>query len=120
MEFCEIMLLYSEMQIYYPSLIAASAIYLGRTIKTGIADIEWSQTDITNMKHHKEEIIREWAFRSLVSLQPILAGEIINDGMIWSKRPGTGIPSYRMDEVIGLKAKKNIPQNVLISWDDLE
>ena len=50
--------------------------------------------------------IREWAFRSLVSLQPILEGEIITEGMIWSKRPGTGIPSYRMDEVIGLKAKK--------------
>ncbi len=55
--FCEIMLLYSEMQTYYPSLIAASAIYLGRTIKTGIVDIEWSETDIINMKHHKEEII---------------------------------------------------------------
>ena len=85
----------------------------------GVRKIEAAMGDVKKV-HHKEEIIREWAFRSLVSLQPILAGEIINDGMIWSKRPGTGIPSYRMDEVIGLKAKKNIPQNVLISWDDLE
>jgi len=40
--------------------------------------------------------------------------------MIWSKRPGTGIPSYLMDKVIGLRAKRNIPANTLLSWDDLE
>ena len=39
--------------------------------------------------------------------------------MIWSKRPGTGIPSKRMNEVIGKKAKKRIPRNTLIKWSDL-
>ena len=39
--------------------------------------------------------------------------------MVWSKRPGTGIPSYKINEVIGKKAKKDIKQNTLISWDDL-
>ncbi len=70
--------------------------------------------------HGREEQIRTWAFRSIVSLRPIKAGEKITDDMIWSKRPGTGIPSYRMDEVIGRAASRNIPQNVLISWDDLQ
>ena len=39
--------------------------------------------------------------------------------MIWSKRPGTGIPAKQMDKVIGKKVKKNISVNQLIKWSDL-
>lgn len=67
----------------------------------------------------KEDPIREWAFRSLVSLRKINIGEEITQDMIWSKRPGTGIPSHRMDEIIGKKAIKDIEYNTLISWEDL-
>lgn len=68
----------------------------------------------------KEEAIRAWAFRSVVSVKDIKKGDVITQDMVWSKRPGTGIPSYRMDEVIGKKAKKGIESNSLISFDDLE
>jgi len=70
--------------------------------------------------HNKEEKIREWAFRSIVSLQDIKKGETINGDMIWAKRPGTGIPSYKREEVIGKKVKYNIQKNTLIKWEDLE
>lgn len=67
----------------------------------------------------KEEAIRQWAFRSIVSTREIHAGETITQDMIWSKRPGTGIPSYRMPEIIGRTAKHDIACNVLISDEDL-
>ena len=67
----------------------------------------------------KEKAIREWAFRSVVSIKDIKAGEMITQDMIWSKRPGTGIPSYRMEEVLGKVAKVNIEKNTLISFDML-
>lgn len=70
--------------------------------------------------HQKEKQIREWAFRSLVSIRKISAGELITDDMVWSKRPGTGIPSYMRNKVLGLKAKKDIPKNKLLSWDEFE
>ncbi|MGA2781158.1 MAG: N-acetylneuraminate synthase family protein [Smithella sp.] len=70
--------------------------------------------------HKKEEKIREWAFRSIVSLREIKKGETIDGDMIWSKRPGTGIPSYRRNEIIGKKVKNNIQRNTLIKWEDLE
>lgn len=69
--------------------------------------------------HQREAAIRTWAFRSIISTRPISKGSIIAQEDIWSKRPGTGIPSYQMDEVIGKRAKRDIAQNVLISWDDL-
>jgi N,N'-diacetyllegionaminate synthase len=70
--------------------------------------------------HKKEVKIREWAFRSIVSLRDMKKGEIIDGDMIWSKRPGTGIPSYLRNEVIGKKVKNNIQRNTLIKWEDLE
>lgn len=70
--------------------------------------------------HGKEKQIREWAFRSIVAVKPIMPGQKITDDMIWSKRPGTGIPSYQMDEVIGKIAKKEIAPNTLLKWDDFK
>lgn len=69
--------------------------------------------------HNKETKIREWAFRSIVSLRDIEKGEIIEGDMIWSKRPGTGIPSYLRNEVIGKRAKNRIKGNTLVTWEDL-
>lgn len=69
--------------------------------------------------HQKEQDIRSWAHRSLVSLEDIPKGTKITDSMIWSKRPGTGIPAFQMDKVVGLQAKKDIKKNSLISWEDV-
>lgn len=85
----------------------------------GIRKIEKSLGSEKNI-HKKEEKIREWAFRSIVSVRNIQKGEIINGDMIWSKRPGTGIPAYKRNEIIGKKAKNNIKNNALIKWEDIE
>ena len=70
--------------------------------------------------NEKEKEIRTWALRSLVVLRDIKEGDILLENMIWSKRPGTGIPAWQMNEVIGKKAKKFIKKNSLIKWEDLE
>ncbi len=84
----------------------------------GIRKIELANKE-TKIIHDKEKDIRTWAFRSVVSLEDIAVGTVITQEMIWSKRPGTGIPSYRMDEVIGKKTNKDIKKNTLILWEDL-
>lgn len=85
----------------------------------GIRKIEVSLGD-TKKVHENELTIRQWAFRSIVSVKKIKKGEIITKDMIWSKRPGTGIPSNKMDQIIGKVAKRNIDENVLLKWDDFE
>lgn len=67
----------------------------------------------------KEEAIRQWAFRSIVTTCEIKAGTVITQEMIWSKRPGTGIPSWKMNEVIGRKSAHDISKNMLIKEEDL-
>lgn len=68
--------------------------------------------------HQKEDAIRQWAFRSIVSVCDIPKGTKITEEMIWSKRPGTGIPSWKMDSVIGKITTRDIPRNVMLAEDD--
>lgn len=70
--------------------------------------------------HAKELPIREWAFRSIVTTRDITKGSIVKSDMIWSKRPGTGIPSWKRNEVIGRRATRNIPVNTMITTQDFK
>lgn len=69
--------------------------------------------------HAQETQIRQWAFRSIVTKRNLRKGDVISENCIWSKRPGTGIPSKEMPKLIGRKVARDIPENVLLSWDDL-
>lgn len=70
--------------------------------------------------HDRERPIRTWAFRSIVTTRAVKKGERIDGNMIWSKRPGTGIPSRFRDEIIGRTAVRDIARNVLLAWDDVD
>ncbi len=84
----------------------------------GIRIVEAASGSEKNV-HKNEQQIRTWAFRSVVSREAIKAGAVITQEMIWSKRPGTGIPSKEMPKIIGKKAIHDIPKNILLKWEDL-
>ena len=64
-----------------------------------------------------EYISRLNARRSIVSKVKIHAGQIITENMLSFKRPGTGISPSRIDNVIGKKAKIDIPEDTIISLE---
>jgi N-acetylneuraminate synthase len=70
--------------------------------------------------HGREQQIRTWAFRSVVTLRDVRAGETLTQDTVWSKRPGTGIPAHEMGSVVGQRARCDIAANTLVSWNDLE
>ncbi len=90
-----------------------------KALVDGTRKIELANNAVKTI-HDKEKDIRSWAFRSIVSTTEIKAGTVITQEMIWSKRPGTGIPSYRMDEVIGKIAVCDIKENTLVMWENLK
>ena len=57
-------------------------------------------------------------YRSVCSLRDIQRGEIFSDANIGAKRPGTGIQTCRMDEIMGRKAVRDIPTNTLLTEGD--
>ena len=91
---------------------------LSELVKTG-KQINKTLGDIKKI-HPKEKQIRAWAYRSIVSIRDIPKGKIIDQNDIWCKRPGTGIPSHEMENIIGKKTKNDIKNNSLLTWEDLE
>jgi sialic acid synthase SpsE len=66
-----------------------------------------------------EQDVRNMALHSVVSVREISSGATITAADVWAKRPGTGIPARQLGEIVGRVAKRAIPKDQLITWDDL-
>jgi sialic acid synthase SpsE len=84
----------------------------------GIRAIEQAR-GATKMIQPGEQEVRDMAHHSVVSIRDIAAGATIAAADVWTKRPGTGIPARQLVEVIGRTAKRAIPRDSLIAWDQL-
>ena len=69
--------------------------------------------------HSKEKQIRDWALRSVVTVKSISKGSTFTEDDLWTKRPGTGIPSKELPNIIGKIATKDL-KNKLLSRDDFK
>lgn len=67
-----------------------------------------------------EKPIRVWAHRSIVTLSDILKGTILTEELIWTKRPGTGIPAKKLEAFIGKKPNKDLKKDVLLNWSEID
>ncbi|MFK8026579.1 MAG: N-acetylneuraminate synthase family protein [Gammaproteobacteria bacterium] len=66
------------------------------------------------------EPLRKIFMKSLYSSTLIKAGEIITPDKITTKKPGTGIPANRIDNILGKKAKHDIDINTMIQLENVE
>ena len=66
-----------------------------------------------------EREIRAWAHHSVVMLEPVAAGDRFDETNTWVKRPGTGIPAARLDEVLGRRAARDVAADVQVTWEDV-
>lgn len=85
----------------------------------GIRKVELA-SDFNKSIHGREKQIREWAYRSVVTIKSIKKGEKFSKENIWTKRPGTGIPSKEIYNIIGKEAKNDIKNNILLKWEDVK
>lgn len=67
-----------------------------------------------------EKPIRSWAHRSIVTLKDISKGTVLTEDLIWTKRPGTGIPAKNIDQFLGKRAARDIQKDQMIQWEDVE
>jgi N-acetylneuraminate synthase len=70
--------------------------------------------------HQREKQIRKWALRSVVTTTDIPTGAILTPDMLWTKRPGTGIPSRELPYIIGRKTKRFLKENTLLRRQDID
>lgn len=64
-------------------------------------------------------VMKETFEKSIVTLGPIKGGTKISKEMIGVKKPGTGIPARKYEEIIGRQTVRDIGADVLIKEEDL-
>ena len=69
----------------------------------------------------EEQVTRNFAFASVVSIKKITKGEKLNMDNLWVKRPGNGyFNAEKFTSLIGKKASRNIKQNYQIKKNDIK
>ena len=68
----------------------------------------------------EEQVTKDFAFATVVSIRPIEKGEKLSKDNVWVKRPGTGeISADYYKTILGKRAAENIPDNVHLTWDNI-
>ncbi|HYE60836.1 MAG TPA: N-acetylneuraminate synthase family protein [Phycisphaerales bacterium] len=67
-----------------------------------------------------EEDVRRVSRQSVVCTRAVGAGEVLRREDVTVKRPGTGLPAYLLDDVVGKKALRPIEADVPLVAEDLE
>ena len=72
----------------------------------------------------EEQVVRDWAYHSVIANHDIKAGEVFTLDNLIPKRPGSGIPAKYLDKrysekLLGKKAKHDMPENTIVQWDDI-
>ncbi len=86
----------------------------------GIRIIDEAKGSGVKEVQQEEKQVREWAHHSVVSLIDIPEGTVITSEHVTVKRPGTGIPAAKLNEVIGSISTKPIDKDSLLSWEDIK
>jgi len=84
-----------------------------------IRDVEKARGNGVKRLTEEEERIKKVVRRSIVARVKIPKGTTITENMLDLKRPGTGLEPKYLSKVIGMKAKKNIKPDELVTFDKL-
>lgn len=86
-----------------------------------IRDVEAAIGDgVKDGPREEEKEMYEKGRRSLHSRRQIRAGEVIGKGDLCIKRPGYGLSPRLAEAVAGMVARRDIPEDHWIQWDDLK
>ncbi|MDF2949156.1 MAG: N-acetylneuraminate synthase [Sedimentibacter sp.] len=92
-----------------------------------LKDLIQGSAEIAKMRGGKKEAAKEeqvtidFAFATVVSIKPILRGEVFTKENIWVKRPGVGeIKAEHYNDIIGKSATRDIQEDEHILWTDVE
>ena len=81
----------------------------------------WSMRGGKKEPAKEEQVTIDFAFATVVTIQPIKKGEAFSKENLWVKRPGTGkILADSYNDVLGKKATKDIDTDIHLNWEDIE
>jgi sialic acid synthase SpsE len=68
----------------------------------------------------EEQVTRDFAYATVVSIKSIAVGDVFDESNIWVKRPGTGqISADEFKGLLGKTCKRNIEADQHLCWEDI-
>jgi sialic acid synthase SpsE len=67
----------------------------------------------------RERDVAAVARKSLVAALHVPLGSVLTEELVAIKRPGTGLPPSMLPQILGRKAKRDIPAGTLLGWEML-
>ncbi len=109
-------------EMFGPDVVASITTQELKSLVEGIRYIETVANHPVDKSSPDSEAtpLRQIFMKSLYTTVKIKAGEIITADKVTTKKPGTGIPANRINEVLRRKSKTNIEINSMIHLEDLE
>ncbi|WP_035104600.1 N-acetylneuraminate synthase family protein [Desulfohalovibrio reitneri] len=82
-----------------------------------IREVERAMRQTDKIVTPKEDGAAKKLRKSVVAARDIKAGEVLTEEHLTVKSPGTGISPLYWDDVLGLKAARDIEADTLLTWD---
>jgi len=64
--------------------------------------------------------MRQLFTKSVVARMDLPAGTVLHMEHLTIKKPGTGIPSERIESVLGRPLRRDVARDHLLTWEDLD
>ena len=109
-------------EMFGPDVVASITTQELKSLIEGIRYIETATNHPVDKSSPDSEAapLRKIFMKSVYTTTAIKAGETITSDKITTKKPGTGIPANRINQLLGKKTKTNIEINSMIQLEDLE
>jgi N,N'-diacetyllegionaminate synthase len=85
----------------------------------GVRQVEAALGNGEKRRDPAHDAVRATFEKSVVTAVPIAEGTVIEASMLTTKRPGTGIPAARFDEIVGRRAARPLAPSHLLQEADL-
>jgi len=108
--------------MFGPDVIASVTTAELRDLVDGIRFIETMRAHPVDKETSAAETapLRRLFTRSLVARQALAAGTVLTRDQIAIKKPGTGLPPARLDDVVGRRLAKAVAADQLLAAEDIE
>ncbi len=108
-------------ECFGPDVVASITTTELKQLLEGVRFIERALAHPADKRAVAEELgdLRKVFGKSIVAARDLKAGDLISAEDIAFKKPGTGIPAARFNEVINRRLKRSVAANTLLSEDDL-
>jgi N,N'-diacetyllegionaminate synthase len=109
-------------EMFGPDVIASVTTGELRQLADGLRFIERMRTHPLDKNESARETapLRRLFTRSLVAREALPAGTVLSRAHVSIKKPGTGLPPDRLDEIVGKRLSRAVSADQVLSIDDIE